>query len=118
MNDIKKCYHSDDKGNKSNQGVAQEVESLSRKHSDTVAKIFEKPERADLKWRAIEALIKHLGGTIKEGSGSRKRLALNNTKAVFHEPHPAKELDKGAVKSLRKYLVQTKYFDEEGKKTL
>jgi hypothetical protein len=27
-------------------------------------------------------------------------------KAVFHEPHPEKETDKGAVKSVREFLLK------------
>ena len=29
---------------------------------------------------------------------------LNGVKAVFHEPHPENETDKGAVKSAREFL--------------
>ncbi|BAI89981.1 putative HicA protein [Arthrospira platensis NIES-39] len=32
------------------------------------------------------------------------RVALNGVKAVFHEPHPEKEMGKGAVKSVREFL--------------
>ncbi|BAY84341.1 putative HicA protein [Calothrix parasitica NIES-267] len=30
----------------------------------------------------------------------------NDVKAVFHEPHPEKETDKGAVKSVREFLLK------------
>jgi len=29
---------------------------------------------------------------------------LNNVVAVFHRPHPQKETDKGALKSVRRFL--------------
>jgi hypothetical protein len=29
---------------------------------------------------------------------------LKGVKAVFHRPHPRKEIDKGALRSLRNYL--------------
>jgi hypothetical protein len=45
-----------------------------------------------------------LGGEISEGSGSRVRVYLNGVRAVFHRPHPQKETDKGAVKSVRNFL--------------
>jgi hypothetical protein len=32
------------------------------------------------------------------------RVSLNGIDAVFHRPHPAKETDKGAVKSVRRFL--------------
>jgi hypothetical protein len=45
-----------------------------------------------------------LGAEISEGEGSRVRIALNGVRAVFHRPHPRKEIDKGALKSLRNFL--------------
>ncbi|WP_319025520.1 type II toxin-antitoxin system HicA family toxin [Phyllobacterium calauticae] len=41
-----------------------------------------------------------------EGQGSRVRIALNGIRAVFHRPHPQKETDKGAVKSVRRFLLE------------
>lgn len=34
------------------------------------------------------------------------RVKLNDVKAVFHEPHPQNETDKGAVKSVREFLIK------------
>lgn len=110
--DIKKCYHKDDKGDKSVL-VVPEIK-LSSKHKGTLARIFERPERSNIEWREVEGLLKALGGTVKEGDGSRKRVTLNETRAVFHEPHPEKELDKGAVKSLRKYIEGSGLVDDKG----
>jgi len=47
---------------------------------------------------------KALGAEITEGSGSRVRIFLGGVRAVFHRPHPQKEADKGAVKSVRRFL--------------
>ena len=54
----------------------------------------------------IIALLRHIGAEISEGSGSRVRIALNGIRAVFHRPHPRKETDKGALKSMRRFLVE------------
>lgn len=116
MSDINKCYHGDDK--ECNSESEHKATPLKNKFRKIVDKIFETPERPDIKWKDVESLIKNLGGEIKEGSGSRKRFRLNETRATFHEPHPGKELDKGAVKSLRKYLVNSDMFDKKGKKLL
>ena len=45
-----------------------------------------------------------LGANITEGRESRVRVYLNEVRAVFHRPHPKKETDKGAVKSVRRFL--------------
>lgn len=66
--------------------------------------IFTLPVRSDIKWTSIESLFKALGATVSQGKGSRARVYLNGVKAVFHEPHPEKETDKGAVKAVREFL--------------
>lgn len=68
--------------------------------------IFADPVRANIKWSEIESLLKHLGAEIGEGAGSRVRIALNGVRAVFHRPHPRKEADRGAVKSMRRFLTE------------
>jgi len=77
---------------------------VDNKHHKTLEAIFEKPERANIAWRDVEALFVALGAEISEGNGSRMRVALNGVRAVFHRPHPRKETNKGAVKSVRRFL--------------
>jgi HicA toxin of bacterial toxin-antitoxin, len=77
---------------------------VDRKHRKTLEAIFEKPERANIAWRDVESLFIALGAEISEGSGSRVRIALKDVRAVFHRPHPRKETNKGAVKSVRRFL--------------
>lgn len=79
------------------------------RHEKTLQAIFGTPTRADVAWRDIESLFKHLGGAITEGKGSRIRVALNGVKAVFHRPHPQKEADKGCVESVRRFLANAGY---------
>jgi hypothetical protein len=47
-----------------------------------------------------------LGAELSEGRGSRVRIVLRGVRAVFHRPHPAKETDRGAVKSMRRFLQE------------
>ena len=77
---------------------------MDNKHHKTLEAIFEKPERANIAWRDVEALFIALGAEITEGNGSRVRVALKGVRAVFHRPHPRKETNKGAVKSVRRFL--------------
>ncbi|MBN7807175.1 type II toxin-antitoxin system HicA family toxin [Agrobacterium rosae] len=79
---------------------------LSRRHSATLEAVFHDPVLAGIVWRDIEALFLACGAEISEGQGSRVRVALNNVRAVFHRPHPQKETDKGAVKSVRRFLSE------------
>jgi hypothetical protein len=70
----------------------------------TLEAIFEKPTRADIRWRSIVALFVALGGEITQGRGSRVRVALKGHRAVFHEPHPERITDKGAIEDVRNFL--------------
>ncbi len=47
-----------------------------------------------------------IGADISEGRGSRVRVALNEVRAVFHRPHPKRVVNKGAVKSVRRFLKE------------
>jgi hypothetical protein len=76
------------------------------KHRRTLEAIFEDPVRAGIAWRDIETMLEAIDADISEGSGSRVRIALNGVRAVFHRPHPHKETDKGAVKSMRRFLTE------------
>jgi len=81
---------------------------MNKKHQKTLDSIVEKPERSDIPWKDIEELIIALGGEISEGRGSRVRLYLNGVRAVFHRPHPKRVTDKGAVSSMRRFLIEAK----------
>ena len=72
----------------------------------TLAANFETPTRADIDWDDVVSLLSGLGAEVSEGRGSRVRVALNGVRAVFHRPHPRKVTDKGAVKSVRDFLIQ------------
>ena len=77
---------------------------LSSRHAHTLELVNETPIRGDIPWRDIESLFEALGGSVTQGRGSRVRVAIGSRKAVFHEPHPEKVTDKGAVKSVRIFL--------------
>jgi len=64
------------------------------------------PVRSNIAWSDIESLLLALGAEITEGRGSRVRIALNDVRAVFHRPHPENVTDKGAVKSMRRFLTE------------
>lgn len=79
---------------------------VSGRHRATLVAIFADPVRADIAWRDLEALLRAVGAEVSEGRGSRVRVALNGVRAVFHRPHPQKETDRGAVKSVRRFLYE------------
>jgi hypothetical protein len=78
---------------------------LSSRHRRTLEALFERPVRSDIPWHDIEALFTALGGSVSAGSGSRRRVKLREGRATFHEPHPERVTDKGAVEDVRDFLL-------------
>jgi hypothetical protein len=79
--------------NDPNSGVAEvpaprPVDLLNNKRRATLDAIFERRTRSDIPWRDVEKLFEALGGAVTDGAGSRRRVALNGVRAVFHEPIP------------------------------
>ena len=87
--------------------------TLSGTHRKTLRAIFDDPVRSDVAWSDIEKLLVALGAELSEGRGSRVRISLNQVRAVFHRPHPRKETDKGALKAMRRFLIEAGAFPEE-----
>jgi len=79
---------------------------VNNRQKAVLALIFKNPVSASIIWTDIESLLKGVGAEISEGRGSRVRIALNGVRAVFHRPHPQSTTDKGAVKSVRKFLTE------------
>ncbi len=79
---------------------------MRRKHRATLVAIFAEPVRSNIRWSDIDAMLAAAGAEISEGRGSRLRISLGDVDAVFHRPHPRKETDKGALRSMRRFLTE------------
>jgi hypothetical protein len=77
---------------------------VNSKHHRTLEQIFDNPVRSDVRWTEIEALLRSLDATLSEGRGSRVRISLSGMDVVFHRPHPQPDMDKGALKAMRRFL--------------
>jgi HicA toxin of bacterial toxin-antitoxin, len=78
---------------------------MNNKHRKTLRAIFRDPVSTDIPWSDVVKLFEALGANITQGRGSRVRIQLKGQRAVFHEPHPERVTDKGAVKSVRDFLI-------------
>ena len=76
------------------------------KNARTLEAVFANPVRSNVLWADVESLFAAAGAEISEGRGSRVRVSLDGVDAVFHRPHPQKETDKGALKSVRRFLTE------------
>ncbi len=78
---------------------------MNNKHRKTLTDIFADPVSPSISWADIESLLIACGAEISEGRGSRVRVELNGVLATFHRPHPQPATDRGAVKSVRRFLA-------------
>jgi hypothetical protein len=77
---------------------------MNRKQARTLASVFAQPISGDIKWRDVESFLKGLGARIRERAGSRVAFHLKDQTAVLHRSHQSPNLDKGAVRDLRRFL--------------
>jgi len=78
---------------------------MNARQRKTLQDIFCDPIKSSILWSDVESLFRAYGAHIEEGSGSRVCIMINGVVAVFHRPHPRKETDKGALKSVRRFLI-------------
>lgn len=79
---------------------------MGNRHLRTLAAVFERPTRANIPWRRIEAMLIAAGATVAEADGSRVRFRLAGVEGTFHRPHPQKETDRNAVRSVADFLTR------------
>jgi hypothetical protein len=78
---------------------------VKNKQRKVLQAIFTEPVLSSIAWSDIESLLMALGAERCEGSSSRVGFSLNSVDIIIQRPHPKKETDKGAVKSIRKFLT-------------
>ena len=77
---------------------------MNKRHRRIFEAIFAQPILGNIKWRDVESLLKTLGAVLTERAGSRVSASLNDHVIVFHRPHPRPNMDKGAIRDLRRFL--------------
>jgi hypothetical protein len=78
---------------------------MANKTQKTLRAIFANPVLANIAWHDIMTLFVGLGAEVQQAAGSRVWVSLKGVRAVFHEPHPEKEISKPAVRSVREFLI-------------
>ena len=78
---------------------------MNKAQRETLTAIFQHPTKANIRWSAVESLIRSLGGEVSKRAGSRVAARLKGVIAVFHRPHPRPECKKGVVDGVRQFLV-------------
>ena len=94
-----------------------------KKHQRTFDDIFARPRKSGVIWDDVIKLLEHLGASVdRKRAGSRVGVALPRKGSgpdarplvgIFHEPHPEKETDKGALSSIERLLKNAGYSEKD-----
>ena len=90
------------------------VSALGSRHRKTFDDVMTEPPKSGIKWDDVVALIKAVGGTIKNNNGSRRKFSDWNDQISAHMSHIQKSvMDKGAVAGLKEWFVNCVGVDYE-----
>lgn len=81
---------------------------MSHKHLNLLKVIFQDPINANIHWREVESLLKHLGAEVAAAHGARFRVMLNGVEGFFHLPHHGSACTPQTIKHLREYLAHAR----------
>lgn len=80
---------------------------MSHKHAHLLKEIFREPVSANIHWRDIESLLRHLGAETLTSHGAGLHLKLNGVEGVVHRPKHGGTCNKQAIRNLRQFLAST-----------
>lgn len=87
---------------------------MKKKDIRTLLQVFRRPTSGSLKWKSVISLIEGLDGEVENRKkGSAYMVKLNSRLWSVHKPHPGNDLDKGAVKGLREFLINAGHTPEK-----
>lgn len=78
---------------------------MSNKHLNLLRTIFQDPISANIHWREVESLLRHLGADVEPSHGARFRVVLHGVEGFLHHPHHGNVCTPQFVKQLREYLA-------------
>jgi hypothetical protein len=80
---------------------------MSRHHAHLIRSIFHDPPNANLHFREIESLLRHVGAELETLSGGRVRARIGRMEQILHHPHHGGTLGAQAVLHLREFLARS-----------
>ena len=79
---------------------------MSRHHAQLIRSIFHDPPSANIHWRDIESLLRHVGAEIEPLSGARIRVHLGRAEGILHRPHHGNTLGANSLLHVRELLAR------------
>jgi hypothetical protein len=79
---------------------------MSHNHNRLLQTILEEPLGANIHWRDVESLLRHLGAAIEPGHGARMKIELNGVIGTLHRPHHSGVCSKQDIRHIRDFLTE------------
>lgn len=76
------------------------------KRQKTLERLCKSPPPADFAWKDLKATLEHLGYTMLNNSGTRRKFYHQNKQLLIicHQPHPSPNVDKGCIVDVVEHL--------------
>lgn len=78
---------------------------MSHKHANLLRAIFQDNASANIHWRDVESLLRHLGADVEPSHGARFKVTLNKASDFIHHPHQSNACSRDMIKHLRDFLA-------------
>ncbi|MEJ2575793.1 MAG: type II toxin-antitoxin system HicA family toxin [Gammaproteobacteria bacterium] len=78
---------------------------MSNKHARLIEQIFQERPGANIHWREIESLLRHLGVEVANVHGAAFHVVLNGVEGVLHRPHHGGACSRQEVRHVREFLA-------------
>lgn len=89
---------------------------MSHKHERLLHDIFHDPVSANIHWRDVESLLRHLGAEMSSGHGTAVNVRLNGVETQVHRPHHhhGGSCSKADIRHLRAFLAEAGLAPQQG----
>ena len=77
---------------------------MSAKHRRTLARIYQRPTPADIKWQELINALEYYRVEVVERKGSRVGLRMGDERTVVHRPHPGSATGRATVRDIADFL--------------
>lgn len=78
---------------------------MSNKHAKLLDQIFQERSGANIHWREIESLLRHLDVEVLTSHGASLHVMLNGVEGVLHRPHHGGACSRQEIRHIREFLA-------------
>ena len=86
--------------------ISRDHVTMSHNHNRLLQTILEESLGANIHWRDVESLLRHLGAAIAPGHGARMKIELNGVIGTLHRPHHSGVCSKQDIRHIRDFLTE------------